>query len=245
MISNLRLSFWISLIFSILLSAPSIRAQSNSTLDIPDDELARESVYPVFENPVSVKNRNVTTAKRFDIGVFGGLALTEPVFNTVKLGLAGNYHLNEDHSIGGILTMNNAGLSRDAEEIKNTFQLDYNRAPKPKMSIFADYNYKPFYGKISLSKQLVLNTTIYGSAGFGVIQFDHKSFPGISLGVGERFYFNRSLSFKIDFRLLMHNAPIPFKGGVLLPSNPVPDYSVFDERLTITSNLEFGLNFLF
>ena len=100
MISNLRLSFWISLIFSILLSAPSIRAQSNSTLDIPDDELARESVYPVFENPVSVKNRNVTTAKRFDIGVFGGLALTEPVFNTVKLGLAGNYHLNEDHSIG-------------------------------------------------------------------------------------------------------------------------------------------------
>ena len=119
------------------------------------------------------------------------------------------------------------------------------RAPKPKMSIFGDYNYKPFYGKLSITKNAVINTTIYGSLGLGMVQFDHKSFPGISLGVGERFYFNSHFSIKADFRLFMHNAPIPFKGNVLGPSNPAPSYSDFDERLTFTSNLELGLNYLF
>lgn len=235
---------WAFFILTSFISAISY-AQSSSEVEVPMDELAKESVYPVFDLPISVKNRNVNTAQRFDIGVFGGLALTEPIFNTMKYGLEGNYHLSEDHSVGLILTMNNAGLSRDAQEIKNTFNLDYNRAPKPKMSIFGDYNYKPFYGKLSIAKNAVINTTIYGSLGLGMVQFDHKTYPGLSLGVGERFYFNSHLSIKTDFRLFMHNAPIPFKGNVLGPSNPIPSYSDFDERLTFTSNLELGLNYLF
>lgn len=234
-----------TLFFALLLASNILWAQSESEVEVPVDELAKESVYPVFDRPMSVKNRNVGTAKRFDMGIFGGLALTEPIFNTMKFGLAGNYHLSEDHSLGLILTINNAGLSRDAQEIKNTFNLDFNRAPKPKMSVFADYNYKPFYGKLSITKNAVINTTIYGSLGLGMVQFDHKSYPGLSLGVGERFYFNSNLSIKTDFRLFMHNAPIPFKGNVLGPSDPVPSSSDFDERLTFTSNLEIGLNYLF
>lgn len=238
------MKIWAPLFFSILISA-TVVAQTDKEIEVPEDELAKESVYPVFDEPISVKNRNVNTAKKFDIGLFGGLALTEPIFNTIKFGLAGNYHLSEFHSIGAIFTMNNAGLSRDAQEIKNTFNLDYGRAPKPKTSVFADYNYKPFYGKLSIAKNAVINTTIYGSLGLGMAMYDHKSYPGLSLGVGERFYFNSHLSLKADFKLFMHNAPIPFKGNVLGPSNPVPSFSEFDERLTFTSNLELGLNYLF
>jgi outer membrane beta-barrel protein len=220
-------------------------AEDEARMEVPSDELAKESVYPVFEDSVSVKNRNVATAKRFDIGIFGGLALTEPIFNTIKFGLAGNYHFSEEHSLGLIFTINNSGLSRDAQEIKDTFNLDFTRAPKPKLSVFGDYNYKPFYGKLSIAKNAVINTTIYGSLGLGMVQYDHKSFPGISVGVGERFYLGRNFSIKTDFRLIMHNAPIPFKGNVLSPNDPVPSYSDFEERLTFTSNLELGLNYLF
>ena len=167
------MKIWISLLLSGLISV-SVYAQTEKEIEVPDDELAKESVYAVFEDAISVKNRNVISAKRFDIGIFGGLALTEPIFNTMKFGLAGNYHLSEDHSVGLIFTINNSGLSRDAQEIKNTFNLDYMRAPKPKMSIFGDYNYKPFYGKLSITKNTVINTTIYGSLGLGMVQFDHK-----------------------------------------------------------------------
>ena len=226
-------------------NAKMVWADDASRLEVPTDELAKESVYPVFEDSTSVKNRNVATAKRFDIGVFGGLALTEPIFNTMKFGLAGNYHFSEEHSFGAIFTINNSGLSRDAQEIKNTFNLDYARAPKPKMSVFGNYNYKPFYGKLSIAKNAVINTTIYGSLGLGMVQFDHKTYPGISLGVGERFYLGNHFSIKADFRLFMHNAPVPFKGNVLGPSDPIPAYSDFGDRLTFTSNLELGLNYLF
>ena len=90
------MKIWAFFIMTLLVSGISY-AQSSSEVEVPDDELAKESVYPVFDQPISVKNRNVSTVKRFDIGIFGGLALTEPIFNTVKFGLAGNYHLSDDH----------------------------------------------------------------------------------------------------------------------------------------------------
>lgn len=229
---------------------------ANAQLDVPKDELATETVYPIFDQAKSVRNRNVQTTGRIDVGLFAGLALTEPIANTTKVGLAANYHLNEYHSLGLMYISNSTGLSKDAEGIKADFGLDFGRAPQPKSMIMLDYNYKPYYGKMSFTKNGVINTTIYGSATGGVIQYDHKTYPALGLGLGERFYFGKNISLKTDLRLLVHQAPIPFKGGVLCDGSkascggsggldPVPSYDVFSERITYTTNLEIGLNFLF
>ena len=223
-------------------------------VEVPSDELAQESVYPIFDNPVSVKNRNIQDSGTFDVGIFGGFALTEPIYNTTKIGLAGNYHLTNIHSIGLVYTKNRTGLSRDAQGIKDDFGLDYGRAPAPDYSLLADYNYKLFYGKLSLTKKAVMNTSIYFSGSAGTIKYVHKAYPALAVGVGERFYFNDHLSLKVDLRLFANQAPIPFKRGALLngtkptgapQSDPVPSYDSFDERLTYTTNLEIGLNYLF
>jgi len=227
-----------------------IANKSFADVEIPADELAQESVYPVFDHPQSVKNRNVQTEGRVDVGFFGALALTEPIYNTTKIGLALNYHISEIHSLGLLTTLNSTGLSKDGEALKDN-NLDFNRAPKPQNTFLLDYNYKPFYGKLSLSKSSVFNTTIYGSLAAGAVKYEHKTYPALAVGVGERFYFNKELSFKVDFRVLAHQAPIPFKTNALKyglnggPSDSVPSFDRFDERLTFTTNLEIGLNYLF
>ncbi|OFZ30559.1 MAG: outer membrane beta-barrel domain-containing protein [Bdellovibrionales bacterium RIFCSPHIGHO2_01_FULL_40_29] len=219
-------------------------------VEVPQDELAQETVYPVFDNPVSVKNRNIRDIGTVDVGFFGGLALTEPIYNTSKVGIAMNYHFSETHSLGVMFAKNSTGLSVDAQGLKNDFGLDYTRAPYPEYSMMADYNYKLYYGKLSLTKVAVMNTSIYLSSALGIVKYVHKSYPAIALGVGERFYFTNHLSLKLDLRFYAHQAPIPFLTGALRdgskgPSDPIPSYDSFQERLTYTTNLELGLNYLF
>lgn len=231
-----------TLIFILTMAASEAYAQ----MDVPEDELARESVYPIFDRPTSVRNRNIQDSQTVDIGIFGGLALTEPIQETTKFGLTLNYHFNETHMLGIIYSMNSHGLSRDAKGLQDEWKLDFSRAPYPEFSLMADYNYKLFYGKMSLTKQGVMNTSIYGSLSGGMVKYVHKTYPAIAVGIGERFYFGQHLSLKVDLRLYAHQAPIPFKKGALyVPTDPVPSYDSFDERLTYTTNLDIGLNYLF
>ncbi len=236
-------------IFFMLVCLLTTKAFAND-VEVPFDELAQESVYPIFDNPVSLKNRNVHDSGTFDIGLFGGFALTEPIYNTTKVGVAFNYHLSEAHSLGLLFAKNSNGLSRDAQGLKEDFGLDFTRAPAPDYSLMADYNFKLFYGKLSITKQAVMNTSIYLSSALGVVKYVHKSYPALAIGIGERFYFSNHFSLKVDLRLYANQAPIPFKGNALkdgskTPADPIPSYSSFDERLTYTTNLEIGLNYLF
>ncbi|MCC2678512.1 MAG: hypothetical protein K0R29_1088 [Pseudobdellovibrio sp.] len=219
-------------------------------ISIPTDELARDSVYPVFDSKVSVRNRNVKDIQTFDVGIYGGLAITEPVYNATKIGIAVNYHFNEVHSLGVLFAQNSVGLSKDAQGLKDDFHLDFTRAPYPVSSILADYNFKLYYGKLSVTRNGVINTSIYMSGAAGILQYIHKSYPAVAIGVGERFYITNSLAFKVDLRVFANQAPIPFKAGALRDSSspspdPVPSYDSFSERLSLTTNLEFGLNYLF
>lgn len=230
-------------------------ATAAEQVEVPEDELAKESVTPIFDSTVSVKNRNVNMNNAFDVGIFGGLALTEPIANTTKYGFEVNYHFTDFHSLGILYSLNSNGLSKDAQGLKNDFGLDFDRVPKPQSTTLLDYNYSPFYGKMSVTKEGVMNTTIYGALGGGMVKYEHKSYPAIAIGIGERFYFGKHLSLKLDFKLFAHQAPIPFKAGALrsdpVPTNPgglpdpVPELDSFKERLTYTSNLQLGLNYLF
>lgn len=235
----------------VIILSLGLYAQAAEELDVPVDELARESVVPVFDNVISVKNRNVSTTGRIDLSLFYGLALTEAIADTSKYGIELNYHLNEFHTLGILFAMTNNGLSKDAQGLKNQFGLDYNRVPKPQNTMMLNYDYSPFYGKLSVTKESVINTTIYGSIALGMVKYQHKSYPALSLGIGERFYFTPNFSLKADFKIYAHNAPVPFKGGVLhdgsagSSADPVPNYDVFDDRLTYITNLQLGVNYLF
>lgn len=246
MVINLIKSILVSLLIVGTILIFSRVAYTAEEVNVPRDELAQESVYPIFDNPVSVKNRNVQDTETVDIGFYGGAAITEPIYNTMKLGLAVNYHFNEAHSLGLMYGKNSVGLSKDAQGLKNDFGLDFGRAPAPEYSLMADYNYKMYYGKLSVTKNGVVNTSIYFSGGAGITKYQHKSYPTLSVGVGERFYLTNHFAFKVDLRVQGNTAPVPFQANALREGiDPIPTYESFSERFTLTTNLELGLNYLF
>ncbi len=233
------------LILALLLHKAAFAAD---VVELPPEELAQESVLPVFDKPVSVKNRNIVTAGKFDIDVFYGYAMTEPIANVSKLGLGVYYNFNEDHALGVFFANNFSGLSDYARQIEQTpsTHLDLTKAPMPKNTIMADYNLKAFYGKLSVTKSLVLNTILYGSGSLGIVQYEHKSYPAVALGLGQKFYFNKDWALRFDLRLYAHQGPIPFlAGNKMQEGTPRPSLDEFPERVLFTTNLDVGLSYLF
>lgn len=220
-------------------------AFAGNEVELPHEELATESVLPVFDKSVSVKNRAIKTANRWDSNLFYSYAMTEPIANVSKIGFSAYYNFHEARSIGFLYARNFAGLSSYADQLKQQYSFDFNRAPQPQNTFLLDYNVKAFYGKMSLAKSMVINTILHGSLAGGVIQYEHKIFPAVVLGIGEKFYLNKSWALRFDMRLYTSQAPIPFKANALKSTDPKPTADQFDERITFTTTLDAGLSYIF
>jgi outer membrane beta-barrel protein len=222
-------------------------ARAAEVIELPPEELAQESVLPVFENAPMVKNRAIVTAQKIEADVFYGMALTEPIANVSKIGLGVYYHLNEDHVLGLVYTKNSTGLSDYAKQLNAKYTLDFSRVPYPVSTLLLDYNYQAFYGKMSITKETVVHLSLFGSAAIGQVQYIHKSYPAVALGIGQKFYFTKQLSLRMDLRIYAHQAPIPFVAGDpgIRSGTEVPSYSDFSERMTYTNNMETGLSYIF
>lgn len=228
------------------LFAVSARAESD-LIELPTEELAKESVTPIFDKNPSTKNRNIITEKKFDLNGFYGWALTEPIASVSKFGLTLYYHTSENSAWGLMFAKNFSGVSTYAQQLKKQYNLDFGRAPAPESTLMLDYNLKAFYGKMSLTKKSVLNMHVIGSLMGGMVKYQHKTYPAMALGLGQKFYFTKSWGLRLDLRVYAHNAPIPFlkDKDKLKEPNPAPEYSEFQERMTITSVLDVGLSYLF
>lgn len=234
-----------SLLIMAILQGIFFQTFAADKIELPEEELARESVTPMFDRNFSVMNRNIKTAGRMEATLFYGQALTEPVANVSRFGLAGYYNTSENHAFGLWYAKNSSGLSSYANQLNSQFNLDLKRVPYPDYTLLADYNFKAYYGKMSLTKSIVSNFVLLYSAGAGMIKYIHKSYPVISLGIGDKFYFNQSFALRLDLRVWGNNAPVSFKQGALRNTDAVPAYSEFDDRFQISTNVEAGLSYLF
>jgi outer membrane beta-barrel protein len=212
---------------------------------LPQDELAKESVLPKFDNVISVKNRMINTTDRLEVAGFFGLNLTEAIFSTSKFGFNMDYHFDEDNAINIHLSIPGAGLSSYGDQLYKGYKLDFTRAPAPSFTFLAAYEPKYFYGKMSLSKDYNMNLSLYGLLGGGFFGFKNKSYPGLSAGLGQKFYLNNQFSFRFDLRANVHQAPNPFLANRMKTSQPAPTYDDFKDRLAIATVLDFGVSFLF
>lgn len=173
-------------------------------IHFPDEELSTESVLPFVEEPQMVLNRNVFLKFRAELGVGLGLGLDEPFYFPVYPTSILTFHLTEVHaiSISGTYFFpkrSSAGESlsqgKGLEGSGKTF--DPLKAPYPQMEALFNYQYSPYYGKISLAKTWVLNLSIYGFAGLGLMVMDQNDrlFSG-NVGIGQKLYLNKWLGFR-------------------------------------------------
>lgn len=230
-------SFLLISAFIFLSASLPSRAQK---IELPEEELARESVLPVFEKTTAVLNKNVETKDRFQIGLGAGLEINEPFYSDLIYGLSGTYHFNEIHGVNVQFQMWNQGLSSYGEQIKKEQGLDPSRAPQPQWAIIGNYEFVAYYGKISLSKRTVMNLNLFANAGVMYVNIEDRSTVGLNLGLGQTFFMSKSMGLRVDLKTLIFKAPNPASR----PSTPPPSASDFSEDMQINNQVTASLIFI-
>ena len=220
---------------------------AHAQLEVPEEELAKESVLPRFERGEAVKNRLVTTAGRAEIGGYAGWNFTEPIYNQTKFGLNLGYHFDETHAFAVNFVKWMDGRNNQYTDLLAKQGLDFMRAPSLEMAVWGNYEMKAYYGKMSMSKYAITNLHLYPILGVGVSKYTHKVYPGVNTGLGMKFYFTNSLALRFDFKLQMAQGVNPFLGGGKLintPTNPKPSPSDFSDKFYLGTILDVGLSIL-
>ncbi|RYZ73901.1 MAG: outer membrane beta-barrel domain-containing protein [Proteobacteria bacterium] len=233
---------------AVIAAAAPVAHAASETIEFPDNELSSESVLPVFDHPEGVKQRLVPTARRIELGLTGSYSLTEPFANPLSFGVIGSYHLNETHALNLLGLSFMSGVSNYAEQLNevkgsvNAANLQY--APMPKYLFLASYQYTGYYGKISLSKDTVMNLSLYGLLGVGMVGIGDSSNPALSLGIGQKFYLSSKFAFRFDLRALAYQGPDVVSISLSNRTSEAPSAD-FEKKLLFGSLISASLIYLF
>lgn len=183
----------------------------------PDEELASESVLPLFESQKIVLDRKISLKHRLEVGGAVSFGLDEPFyFSIYGTGLA-SFYFTEEHSVNLIGTYFPPAYSGASEALKEGRGLkpagktfDVHKAPYPQMMAYLNYQYVPCYGKISLTKKGVMNLSIYVYGGPGVVVFnDSAKILAGNFGIGQKLYLNKWLALRGDIGFYGYRGPAP------------------------------------
>ena len=184
----------------------SIYSATCSALDLDAAEIRGQQ----RRNPVAVlQNRYFTKSLRPEVGVSYGSFLNEAYTDTSLQGLRASIFLGEWVGLEFQSFTTTVENSNDREALN---RLRYRRvnsediiSPDPEINpIYGvqDYSviFAPFYGKLNLMNQMILYSDLYLSAGIARVETMQGEKTSATFGVGQRFYFFKSLSFRVDFK---------------------------------------------
>lgn len=234
----------------VLLGSASAFAE---VVEFPEEEIATETVLPVFDRVEAVKNRNVLLKKHLEVGAGVGLALNEAFYNPVNINGEATYYLTDTHAINVSAVMWLDGLNNYGKDLQSGTGLsggdsfDASLAPHPRFMVLGNYQFTAYYGKVSVSKQSVMNLTLFGVLGLGYITMNGANSIALNTGFGQIFYFTKKLGLRMDLRLFMFKGPDPTSlgDGTLQRGTTAPAASNFDQILyfntMLTANLIYVL----
>jgi len=230
--------FYKILLIAIFASSSLVRAE---VVEFPEEELARESVSPVFDQPEAVKKRLIRTAGRMEMGTFTGVTLNDPFFSSYPLGINLYYHFNEFHSAGIVGAYAVSIQTQYVTQIKEETEapgapankkIPFDDAPAPKYYVLGQYEFTAYYGKISFTKQTISNISLGFTAGVGTINLGTDSSVLTAFGLNQRLYITRRISLRADLQAFLYQA----KDVVLITP---------DKKNIITFLVTGGVQFLF
>lgn len=238
---------WVIFLGLVFLIDP-LYAQDN--INLTDEELAKESVLPLFEDPQSVRNRNVAKSGVFSLYPLGGIIINNPFFQSYPVGGAIGYHFNEFHSVYilgaylfSIKTKYSDQLSTPGEITQtHPYFQDFDIFPQENILALGMYEFSPLYGKMSFTKDLVLHTDLLLSAGIGTIVFDTTSpLFATTLGLGQRFYFGKKWGIRFDLMNLLYMGPYYIGLGPNTQRLSEYDIDLFPKKLAFYLIFSAGL----
>lgn len=220
-------------------------------IQLPDEELENETVLPKFDNKAVVLNRAVTLKGKIEIGGGVGFNLTEALYNNLNVNVNLTYNFSELHALNLSGFMIFDGLSNTGRDLKSGKGLvagdsfDASRAPHPEKIYLLNYQINAYYGKISLTKNTVMNLHLFGTVGAGMIDFGDATKPGINFGFGQKIYLTENSGLRLDFRFIFFQGPEPTSRDLKTGQGGKLASSAFEQKLLSHTQLTAGYVFLF
>lgn len=197
----------------------SAEQEAGDVSEVDKDRLGplRERVVPVSGHLFLKKRRlefspSVTLSIKdafYTKYIFGG-SLTYHATETLAFGLRAGYSLPTVASAAQICTFESTGGGGATRGCRRpTFDELDNRAPG-KISLLGgvDVQWAPIYGKMSLVSETFLHFDLYGIGGASVVQYrapgEDALAVGGNIGVGMRFFVNRWMTVRAEFRDLIY-----------------------------------------
>ena len=198
---------WVQLLYvtGLLAAAPSYAVDLN-----PKEIRGNDKGKPV----VILQNRYFTKVMRPEFGFATGRFLNEAYTDTTTMGLRGSLFITEWAGVEAQFSKTNVSDSEDRVALN---QLEYRKINSseivsPDVEVNPVYStvdvngiLAPFYGKLNLFDQFIVYSDLYVTAGLTTLETEQGQKTAISLGAGQRFYWKKSLSFRIDFRNRNYN----------------------------------------
>lgn len=224
-------------------------------IEFPEEELATESVLPVFDNKVVVRERAVKTAGRFEIGGGMGLNLVEPLYEQLTFNFTASYHFDELHGVNIMGYFPSTDLSTAGKDLRVGKGLqpgvtfDASKAPTVGSMFFGNYQFAAYYGKMSLTKRATMNLSLYGLVGGGVVNWSDTTELGLDFGFGQKIYFTPNLALRVDLVVTMYQGPDPTSpkttNNQLQSSDPALGSNKFDSTYYFHPFLAGSLIYIF
>jgi outer membrane beta-barrel protein len=214
-------------------------------IEVPEEELARETTLPVFSKRRIVLNRNVVTTEKIEIGAGAGLQMNEPYYSQMMFGLQGTYNFTDVSALNVQTLFWSNGLSSYGNQLKQGTAkheaFDASKAPHPSWALMGNYEFVAYYGKISVTKQGVMNLNTFGLAGAGYLNMGAVNTIAVDFGIGQNFFFTNNFGIRWDLRWLVFQGPDAT--SVQLEPQDHPSAGAFSNRLYF--NTQIGLTAVF
>ncbi len=217
-------------------------------IQFKDEELGQETVLPKVPGKQVLRYKTVPLANRIEILAGYGFNFNEPIYNPSKIVAGVGYSWSDFSGVTVQYTRWNSGRnSQYSGQLEGPgINLKLDRIPNIESSLFLNYEMRAYYGKISLTKNSVMNMSFYPLLGAGMTKYTHKSYLGANLGAGWKFYFTKYLALRTDFYLQMAQAPNPFSPGDKLAAtvNAV-ETSDFTDKWRLGTHFDLNVSVFF
>ena len=227
-------------------AAPEANQDSNQdVVKIDEDELPGESVIPKTDTLQSIVNKNIKFSKRFMLDVETGSVLDEPIVNAYYFLARASYFVNEDYSFGiGLRSRFGDRTDYSQQLFQGTAQLEFNRAPAPTESHFLSFGYNFYYGKLSLSKNLVIPATTKLDADAGLQHVGSSDKPFVQAALSQSFFMTKHLAIGLSYGISLAQSIDPTSVNIR-SSQPNPQEADFSQKMQFNQYLSANLSILF
>ncbi len=197
----------LNLTFAALLGAPGYLG----AIDLKPDEVRGKTT----QSPVTIlQNRYFVKAFRPELGVAFGTVTNEAYTATQLMGFRGGLFMNETF---GLEVQSTTATVSDSDDLKALRRLRYRKFDDANIEVHPDPEVNrlkkiiditgviaPFYGKLNFADWIIIYSDLYLTGGVAKLDTDQGGITGLTWGAGQRFYWQKSLSLRVDFKSRMY-----------------------------------------